>query len=177
MISYGISYYKTHPFVADLEFATVGSACFDMRAFFLLDEEVTGYDQYNTPVRRRAILEDSNRNPFIRIAPGDRLLIPTGIIFDIPAGYSVRLHPRSGLALKRGLTLCNAEGVIDSDYVEPVYAAILNQSGVLQNIYCDDRICQAEQRSAKHGNRFEILSQRPAQKTDRDGGFGSTGTK
>tara|TARA_Y100000996_G_C22525509_1_gene644259 strand:- start:28 stop:474 length:447 start_codon:yes stop_codon:yes gene_type:complete len=148
-----------------------------MRAFFLADDELSGYDQYNTPIRRKAGIEDEMGRPYVIIAPGDRLLIPTGIIFDIPEGYSIRLHPRSGLALKRGLTLCNAEGVIDSDYVEPVYAAVLNQSGRTQNIYYGDRICQAEQRSAKHINRFEILSQRPAQKTDRDGGFGSTGTK
>tara|TARA_Y100000996_G_C22525649_1_gene644328 strand:+ start:1284 stop:1730 length:447 start_codon:yes stop_codon:yes gene_type:complete len=148
-----------------------------MRAFFLADEEVIGYDQYNSSIRRKAEIEDEMGRPYVVIAPGDRLLIPTGIIFDIPEGYSIRLHPRSGLALKKGLTLCNAEGVIDSDYVEPVYAAILNQSGRAQNIYFGDRICQAEQRSAKHRNIFEVLYEKPAQKTDRDGGFGSTGTK
>ena len=178
-----IRYYKTHPSVADLEFATKGSACFDMRAFFLVDDEITGYDQYNTPTRRKIVVEeetDRSRGPgrpYVIIAPGDRLLIPTSIIFDIPKGYSIRLHPRSGLSLKRGLTLCNAEGVIDSDYVEPVYAAIINHSERAQNIYCDDRICQAEQEITEHQDVFEVLTEKPAQKTDRDGGFGSTGTK
>ena len=53
-----ISYYKTHSSVSNLEFATVGSACFDMRAFFLADDELSGYDQYNTPIRRKADIED-----------------------------------------------------------------------------------------------------------------------
>ena len=172
-----ISYYKTHSTVSDLAFATQGSACFDMRAFFLVDDEVSGYDQYNTPIRRLAKIEDEMGRPYVTIASGDRLLNPTGIVFDIPEGYSIRLHPRSGMALKQGLTLCNAEGVIDSDYVEPVYAAILNQSSRTQNIYFGDRVCQAEQRSAKHINSFKVLPEKPAQKTDRDGGFGSTGTK
>jgi dUTP pyrophosphatase len=51
------------------------------------------------------------------------MLIPTGLIADIPEGFSVRIHSRSGLAFKQGVYLTNCEGVIDSDYVDPNYFA------------------------------------------------------
>jgi len=110
----------------------------------------------------------------IQINPHERALIPTGLIFDIPKGFSVRLYPRSSLALKQGLTLANNVGIIDSDYVEPVYMMVYNISGYQQFVFDKIRICQAE---LVHELSYMIMETdvRPEQKTDRDGGFGSTG--
>ena len=110
----------------------------------------------------------------MQVNPRERLLIPTGLIFDIPAGYSIRLYPRSSLALKQGLTLANNVGIIDSDYVEPVFMMIHNISGNQQFITDGQRICQAEL-VQEHPCMIMGAETRPERKTDRDGGFGSTG--
>ena len=116
-----------------------------------------------------------NENSYgIILAPGHRAMIPTGLIFDIPLGYSVRLHSRSGLAVKSALTLANHEGVIDSDYVDPTYLVMYNGSSVDVVIRHGDRIAQGEMIPDLA---YEVLetAERPLQKTDRIGGFGSTG--
>ena len=124
-------------------------------------------------------LEIKNRlvqNERVQVNPNERVLIPTGLILDIPNGHSVRLYPRSGLALKSGLTLANNVGIIDSDYVEPVFAMITNISGTTQYMKHDERVCQAEL-FKDHLCVLEEISEQPERKTDRDGGFGSTGKK
>ena len=88
----------------------------------------------------------------------------------------MRAHPRSGLSLKQGLTLFNCEGVIDNDYVEPMFVTLYNISGVDQ-IVCDgDRIAQADLIRTEQYTIEETLD-KPQQKTERAGGFGSTGVK
>jgi dUTP pyrophosphatase len=106
--------------------------------------------------------------------PGDRVLVPTGLIFDIPAGHSLRIHPRSGLSYKQGLVLANLEAVIDSDYIEETFIILTNQSDVDQTIYHGDRIAQAELIKSEEYVLWEIFDA-PTQKTDRVGGLGSTG--
>jgi dUTP pyrophosphatase len=108
------------------------------------------------------------------IDPGQRVLVRTGLKLDIPEDFSVRLHPRSGLAIKHGITLINAEGVIDSDYVEEVKVPIINLSSIQYTINHGDRICQAETVRNYSTKPYEILSP-PPPKTERAGGFGSTG--
>ena len=92
----------------------------------------------------------------------------------IPRGYSVRLYPRSSLALKQGLTLANNVGIIDWDYVEPVFAMIVNISGDVKYVNNNERICQGELFKDVKCILDEI-DEKPDRKTDRDGGFGSTG--
>ena len=104
----------------------------------------------------------------------ERVMVPTGLILDIPEGYSVRLHSRSGLAWKDGIYLTNCEGVIDSDYVEPVFVMLTSISQSPKHIKHGDRICQAEL-VEKIYHEFEEINEPPSQKTDRYGGFGSTG--
>jgi len=104
----------------------------------------------------------------------ERMLIPTGLIADIPPGFSIRLHSRSGLAFKQGVYLTNCEGVIDSDYVDPIFAMVTSLSNVPVKIYNGDRICQGELvRCEKYT--LNESDEPPTQKTDREGGFGSTG--
>jgi dUTP pyrophosphatase len=101
-------------------------------------------------------------------------MVPTGLIMDIPKGYSVRLHARSGASLKQGLVLANAEGVIDSDYVQEVMVLVYNISGNAITIGSGDRIAQAE---LVKDSEYEIVetASRPMIKTNRTGGMGSTG--
>ena len=172
-MSSDLRYYKLNPEVKDPYRATSGSACFDLYSFLQEDSEVTVYrnDFEETEKVTRAV-----RLKRVPINPKERILIPTGLILDIPKGYSVRLYPRSSLALKQGLTLANNVGIIDSDYVEPVFAMIFNMSGYVKYINHEERICQAELFKDQPHVLEEVL-ERPERKTERDGGFGSTGKK
>jgi dUTP pyrophosphatase len=107
--------------------------------------------------------------------PGERAMVRTGLTFNLPSDYSLRIHPRSGMALKYGLTLANCEGVVDEDYTYETKLIVLNtntQEPV--KIYNRDRIAQAELVKYEQCKFAEIYEQ-PGLKTDRVGGFGSTG--
>ena len=163
-----LNVYKTHPDIVLPKFATKQAACFDLSFQSAGKMEYSGYNSYNAPFTR----EISNGS--IRVMPGDRILVPTGLIFDIPSGYSVRIHPRSGLSYKQGLVLANLEAVIDSDYVQETFVLLYNRSEVDQTINNGDRIAQAEMVKKEEYILWEIFDA-PTQKTDREGGLGSTG--
>jgi dUTP pyrophosphatase len=78
----------------------------------------------------------------VTLAPMERKLIPTGIYIALPAGAEAQVRPRSGLAIKRGLTLINTPGTIDSDYRGEVMVAMINLSGEDQVINDGERIAQ-----------------------------------
>ena len=103
-------------------------------------------------------------------------MVPTGLILDIPFGYSVRLHSRSGIAVKQGLVLANHEGVIDADYVDPTFVVLRNDSTEVAYVFHGDRVAQGEM-IPDIAYRVTETKEKPQQKTDRVGGFGSTGTK
>ena len=105
---------------------------------------------------------------------GDRMLIPTGLIFDLSTNTSLRIHPRSGLSSKNGINIANCEGVVDSDYVEQTFVLLINISNIPFEVSDGMRIAQAEIVSVVDVDIKEI-SKRPEQKTSRNGGFGSTG--
>lgn len=160
-----LEYYKLHDDVVEPDFATSGSACFDIRAYLQDGEMIKSRDNASSCVKDGRIY----------LTPWARALIPTGIVFSIPKGYSIRLHPRSGLAFKKGLTLSNCEGVIDSDYVEEVFVSVINQTSSAIRINHGDRIAQAEMVMT---NYYIIRESRiRPERTTRDGGFGSTGTE
>jgi len=163
-----LSIYKTHPNVILPKFATKGSACFDLAFQAEGKSTYKGYNAFNTEFTRS--LQDGR----LTIMPGDRVLVPTGYIFDIPVGYSVRIHARSGLSLKQGLVLANAEAVIDSDYIEETMVMLTNLSENPLTINNGDRIAQAEMIKSEDYVLWETM-ERPLKKTDRDGGLGSTG--
>lgn len=100
--------------------------------------------------------------------------IPTGLILDIPEGYSVRIHARSGLAYKKGINLLNCEGIIDSDYTDELKILLYNTSNIDFVIHHGDRIAQGELVKSLDYMLEECYTP-PQQKTDRVGGFGSTG--
>ena len=170
-----LKFYKTNEQAQLPVFATKQSACFDLYANLILDETVLYYQSVTTKQLPRKVAFDINSNrPYLQIQNMERMLIPTGIIADIPEGFSVRLHSRSGLAVKQGVYLTNCEGIIDSDYVDPIYAMVTSISNVPTRIYNGDRICQGELvRCEKYT--LNESDEAPTQKTDREGGFGSTG--
>lgn len=159
--------WKTHPANQVPRKATVGSACFDLQFQGHGKREYKGFSRMNKAFTRPL-------NGMIVIQPGDRIMVPTGLILDIPQGYSVRVHARSGLSLKQGLVLANAEGVIDSDYVEELMVLIWNISDNAIKIETGDRIAQAEL-IQDLTYEIETTAIRPIIKTTRIGGMGSTG--
>ena len=148
---------------------TKTSACFDLEAWWNPGDVIRSFSPYNNPLKTECA------DQFI-LLPGHRALIPTGLIFDIPTGFSVRLHARSGYALKQGIILGNCEGIIDSDYVEEIFVMMYNMSLDSDGfkIFPGDRICQGELCPVL-SIEFEFTDTRPEHKTDRRGGFGSTG--
>jgi dUTP pyrophosphatase len=166
-----LRFFKINSEVKEPIRATEGSACFDLCSFLPNDLEVKiYYNSYNEQKKTTRKVIDGE----FQIYSGERVLIPTGLIFDIPTGHSVRLYPRSSIALKQGLTLANNVGIIDSDYVEPVFMMVYNISDWKQTIINGERICQAEMLKELPYIIMET-DVRPEQKTDRKGGFGSTG--
>ncbi len=160
--------YKTHNEVILPKFGTEQAACFDLAYQPHGKYEYVGFNAFNAPFKR------SLNTGAIVIMPGDRVMVPTGLIFDIPEGYSVRIHPRSGLSYKQGLVLANLEAVIDSDYVQETFVLLTNLSENPQSINVGDRIAQAELvQQIKYEITETIIA--PTQKTDRVGGLGSTG--
>ena len=165
-----LRFYKQNPNAEAPVFATGGSACFDLHACF---DGVEKYQVRQDTLNR--LIEKPFKNGVLQVNNMERVMIPTGLIFDIPEGYSVRLHSRSGLAWNEGLYLTNCEGIIDSDYVDPVFVMMTNISQAPKVINNGDRICQAELVEKVYHSLTEI-KEPPVQKTERDGGFGSTGT-
>ena len=107
------------------------------------------------------------------LAPGERGLIPTGLFLEIPLGYEAQVRPRSGLALKRGLTLLNAPGTIDADYRGEVGVIAINLSAQEQRIAPGDRIAQLIFAPVTRGEWVEVETL--AETKRGSGGFGSTG--
>jgi deoxyuridine 5'-triphosphate nucleotidohydrolase len=163
--------YKTHPDVFLPLFGTKQSACFDLAYQPFGKTEYTGYNAFNAPFTRTI-----HSSGDIVIMPGDRVLVPTGLIFDIPEGYSVRIHARSGLSLKKGLILANSEAVIDSDYIQETMVMLTNHSENPITINMNDRVAQAELVKSEEYVLWETFVA-PVQKTDRVGGLGSTGVQ
>lgn len=107
------------------------------------------------------------------LAPGARMLVPTGLRIEIPEGYEAQIRPRSGLALKHGITLPNAPGTIDSDYRGPLGVIVMNAGDAPFVISHGDRIAQMVVAPVVQA-RFEIA--KGLGDTARgSGGFGSTG--
>lgn len=103
----------------------------------------------------------------------DRFLIPTGIFVEIPEGYEIQIRARSGLSIKKGLTLVNAVGTIDSDYRGEIMVPIINLSKEKAVISHGERVAQMI--LAKY-ERIEFKEAEELKDTQRgDGGFGHTG--
>ncbi|MDJ0638344.1 MAG: dUTP diphosphatase [Paracoccaceae bacterium] len=114
----------------------------------------------------------SDRAP-VMLQPGTRRLIPTGLRVEIPEGFEIQIRPRSGLALKHGLSLPNTPGTIDSDYRGPLGVIVVNLGQDPIRIAHGDRIAQAVVAPVLQA-RFELADALSDTARGR-GGFGSTG--
>lgn len=136
---------STNPLPA---YATEGSSGMDIRAFL---------------------------NVAVELKPLDRASIPTGLFIELPQGFEAQIRPRSGLAIKQGITCLNTPGTIDADYRGEIKIILINLSSETQSIQNGERIAQMVIKKVEH---IHWLQVNELKKTDRnDGGFGSTGKK
>ena len=156
------------------ELATSGSGAFDIRANLHEVKEVVVYTASNK--KSTTAVRDQYGNLSVILQPRTRAMIPTGLIFDIPAGFKLELSARSGLSLKEGLNLANGQALIDSDYVEETFILIQNNSDLRVEIKHGDRVAQAALARVEPTALLE-LSAAPARKSERAGGLGSTGVQ
>lgn len=103
----------------------------------------------------------------------ERKLISTGLAFELPVGYEAQVRPRSGLALKHGLSIVNAPGTIDSDYRGPVGVILINLSTEPYTIQPGERIAQIVIAKHEHADLVEVSELNDTERGA--GGFGSTG--
>ncbi len=134
-------------------YSTQEAAAFDLRAAVPADQPLT-------------------------LAPGQRALIGTGFRANIPIGYEMQIRPRSGLALKNGISLVNSPGTIDADYRHPIGVIVINHGQEAFTINRGDRIAQALITPAPQVQLVEVESLPELTITGpaRTGGFGTTGT-
>lgn len=142
-----VKFLKTHPKAQIPKLATAGSAGMDLRT-----------------VERFTLL------------PGERRLIDTGLRIKIPEGYEGQIRPRSGLAFKKGLTVLNSPGTIDSDYTGPLKVLLYNAGEDEVTFCCPDRIAQIVFARTQTVTCQEVHVEEDLGDTDRgSAGFGSTG--
>jgi len=130
--------------------------------------------QYATALSAGLDLRANIESPIV-LKPLERKLISTGLFIELPAGYEAQIRPRSGLAIKKGVTVLNSPGTIDADYRGEICVILVNLSNEDFLVEDGERICQmviAAHEQAEW-NQVEVLNE-----TDRGaGGFGHTGKK
>ncbi len=116
-----------------------------------------------------AVPEDSP----LMINPGERLMVPTGLVLELPSGTEAQVRPRSGLALKHGVTVLNSPGTIDADYRGEVCVILINLGNAAFEITRGERVAQLVVAPV---NQARFVTTESLSDTDRgSGGFGSTG--
>lgn len=152
------------------EYGSEWAACFDLKASLKQGDPVKCFDRNNNSWYAEVYGDRT-----ITLFPKERVLVPTGLVFDLDEGTSLRIHPRSGLSLKHGIIVANCTGIVDADYVQQTYVMLMNTSSVEFVVEDGMRIAQAEIVPVVQ-NRFVLCDMEPEAKTSRNGGFGSTGT-
>ena len=111
----------------------------------------------------------------VRLAPGERALVPTGVAIALPDGLVALVHPRSGLAARCGLSIVNAPGTVDSGYRGELMVTLLNtDQNEPYDIHRGDRIAQLVIQKYEHAT-FEVVEELPSSERG-TAGFGSTGS-
>jgi dUTP pyrophosphatase len=123
----------------------------------------------------RANLRPEDRASGFTLDPMHRAIVPTGLRVEIPLGYEMQIRPRSGLAVKHGITLPNTPGTIDSDYRGPLGVALINLGAEPYTIQHGDRIAQMIIAPVVQVG-FEVV-EALSDTTRGEGGFGSTGKR
>jgi len=128
--------------------------------------------EYETPHSAGMDLR-ANIDAPITLKPLERALVPTGLFIELPIGYEAQIRPRSGLAIKRGISLANTPGTIDSDYRGEIKAIVVNLSDTPFVINDGERICQMV--VARHERVEWIPTGKLTDSVRGAGGFGHTG--
>ena len=115
----------------------------------------------------------ANLEETVILKPLERKLIPTGLFIELPEGYEAQIRPRSGLALKEGITVLNAPGTIDADYRGEIGVILVNISHEMVPIHDGDRICQMVIQKVEQAELIEVESLNTTERGA--GGFGHTG--
>lgn len=118
------------------EYATEGSAGFD-----LIADNFKSLYPYHIPCDEKGIPID-NAEEYIDLSPGSRILIGTGIAVKLPEGFEMQVRPRSGLALKYGISVLNSPGTIDEDYTGEIGVILINHGCLPFRIKLGDKIAQ-----------------------------------
>ena len=130
--------------------------------------------QYATSLSAGLDLRANLDTPIV-MKPMERVLVPTGLSIALPAGYEAQVRPRSGLAIKKGITVLNSPGTIDADYRGEIRVILINLSAEDFVVENGERIAQMV--IARH-EQAEWEEVEALNETERgDGGFGHTGTK
>ena len=110
----------------------------------------------------------------VTLKPLERTLVPTGLYIELPEGYEAQVRPRSGLTLKKGITVLNTPGTIDADYRGEIGIIVINLSNEKVEITSGERICQMV---VSRVEKIELEEAEQINETPRSGGgFGHTGT-
>src|SRR5207237_511372 len=109
------------------------------------------------------------------LAPGARALVPTGLVLQLPLGFEAQVRPRSGLALRHGITVLNSPGTIDSDYRGEVQVLLANLGAEPFAVLRGERIAQLVVQRVEQARLVEVAAIAPTPRGA--GGFGSTGVK
>ncbi|MCH5222212.1 MAG: dUTP diphosphatase [Muribaculaceae bacterium] len=136
----------------------------------------SGFDlpSYATPQAAGMDLRAAVDAPVV-IQPGERTLIPTGLKVELPAGYEMQLRPRSGLAIRSGITLLNSPGTIDADYRGEIGVILINHSDEPFTVERGDRICQMVVARYEHVEWEQCSDLNDSERGA--GGFGHSGVK
>ncbi len=108
-----------------------------------------------------------------QLEPFERVLVPTGLFIELPEGYEAQIRPRSGLAIKQGITCLNSPGTIDADYRGEIKIILINLSGEKQVVEHGDRIAQMIFQKVEKAGWEEVQLLESTQRNQ--GGFGHTG--
>ena len=140
----------------------------------IVNKSTNALPQYATSQSAGIDLRANLAEPVV-LKPMERKLIPTGLFIELPEGYEAQIRPRSGLALKHGITVLNTPGTIDADYRGEIGVILINLSTEDFKIEHGERICQMV---IAHHEQAEWIQVEELNETERGaGGFGHTGKK
>ena len=140
----------------------------------IINKSANALPQYSTPSSAGMDLRANLAEP-ITLKPLERRLIPTGIHIELPEGYECQIRPRSGLALKHGITVLNTPGTIDADYRGEIGVILINLSSEPFVVNNGERICQMV--VARHATVEWEATVELSESERGEGGFGHTGVK
>lgn len=138
----------------------------------IINQSSNELPQYATPGSSGMDIRAFLAEP-VKLKPLERTLVPTGLFIELPAGYEAQIRPRSGLAIKQGITCLNTPGTIDADYRGEIKIILINLSAEEQLIQPGDRIAQLVVQAVEQ---VQWMSVNELNDTTRSaGGFGHTG--